>query len=280
MKKSLRTIFISALLVYLMVCTAVYSFQEKLIFPAHEKLIDIGSEYANSYTVEHTADDGIKLSSWYIPPKNNNKNKIILYLHGNGGNISHRVGEYSSFLDEDYGLFALDYRGYGKSEGSPSEEGLYKDARSAVKFIEDKGFQTKDIILYGESLGTAIAIQLASEKEFYAVILESPFTSMLNVAKKHYSFLPVSLLLKHKFDSLSKLHKVDENILVMHGDRDSLVPYEYGLEIYNSLKKNKENKNNKQIISMTTFKNKGHNNHSLDETKEAWKEFLDSLLKI
>jgi len=238
--------------------------------------MDVGPKFTKAYTVTHEADDGVKLSSWYIPPKNGN-DKIILYLHGNGGNISYRIGEYSLFLDENYGLFALDYRGYGNSKGSPSEEGLYKDARSAVKFIEDKGFNTENIILYGESLGSGIAIQLASEKDFHAVILESPFTSMTNVAKEHYPFLPVSLLLNHKFDSLSKLHNVDENVLIMHGDKDNIVPYKNGLEIFNNLKKNRDAKKGKQVISMTSFKNKGHNNHDIDATKIAWKKFLDSL---
>ena len=116
--------------------------------------------------------------------------------------------------------------------GKPNEMGLYEDARSAVKWLNMKSINDKDIIIYGESLGTAIAVEIAQNKKYAGVILESPFTSMVNIGKKYYPFFPVSLLLKDKFESYKKINNVFIPVLIMHGKVDKIVPYDMGRKMY------------------------------------------------
>ena len=124
------------------------------------------------------------------------------------------------------------YRGFSGNEGKPSEEGIYKDSEAAKKWLNENGVDDKNIILYGESLGTAVAVDLASKNNFAGIILESPFTSMTKLAKKYYPYLPVKILLKDKYDSENKLHKINIPILIMHGYKDTIVPFEMGKRIY------------------------------------------------
>ena len=119
-----------------------------------------------------------------------------------------------------------------RNKGKPNEVGLYEDAKSAVKWLQAKGIDRKNIILYGESLGTAIAVEIAQNKRFAGVILESPFTSMVNMGKKYYPFFPVSLLLKDKFESHKKINKISVPILIIHGKVDKIVPYAMGKKMY------------------------------------------------
>ena len=140
-------------------------------------------------------------------------------------------------MDVNYLIFA--YRGFSGNKGKPSESGLYEDALAAKKWLNSKEIEDKNIILYGESLGTAIAINLAKDNSFSGVILESPFTSMESLAKKYYPYLPVKILLKDKFNSIDKLNMNNSPLLVMHGEKDRIVPFSMGKEIYSEYKSQK-----------------------------------------
>ena len=131
------------------------------------------------------------------------------------------------------------WRGYSGSSGKPTESGLYQDAKSAVNWLKLKGIAEKNIILYGESLGTSVAIEIGQNKNFAGMILEAPFTSMVDTGKKHYPFFPVKLLLKDKYESKNKIKNIKFPILVMHGKKDKIIPFYMGEAIYNLANKPK-----------------------------------------
>jgi len=176
--------------------------------------------------------DNIDLISWHHN-KNSNNYKTILFLHGNAGSLENRIHKINHFKDINVNFLLLAWRGFSGNKGKPTEEGLYEDARSAVKWLESIGIKEHDIIVYGESLGTAVAIEIGQNKKFAGIILESPFTSMIAVGKDKYPFLPVSFLLKDKYESEKKIKNIKSPILVMHGMVDNIVPFHMGKKIYN-----------------------------------------------
>jgi fermentation-respiration switch protein FrsA (DUF1100 family) len=175
-----------------------------------------------------TASDGTKLHAWWIPKPG--AKFATLHLHGNAGNITHRDLSASTILQAGSSVLLLDYRGYGKSEGKPSERGIYRDADAAYDWLVTKGFKPGQIILHGESLGTAVAAELASRRKCTGVVLEAPFTSARAVAHK---VLPlVGPLLVWGFDTKSRMAKINAPVFVIHGDRDAVITYEFGQQIF------------------------------------------------
>ena len=132
----------------------------------------------------------------------------------------------------DVNFLIIAWRGFSGNKGKPNELGLYRDAESAIKWLKFKGIIEKNIILYGESLGTGVAVEIAQNKNYAGVILESPFTSMINMGKKYYPFFPVSILLKDKFESYKKINNIFVPVLIMHGKVDKIVPYDMGKKMY------------------------------------------------
>ena len=169
-------------------------------------------------------------------------------------------------------VFIIDYRQYGRSEGKVSEQGTYLDARAALAYLHSrKEINREKIIFFGRSLGSAVAVELALNEKCRALILETPFTSILEMGKKLYPFLPVSLLLKTKYDSLAKIRNIKVPILVMHGDKDALVPFEHGKRLYDMANEPKE---------FYTIPGAGHNDTHIvggDEYFDVIKEFVNKL---
>ena len=166
----------------------------------------------------------------------NQKYKTILFFHGNAGKLNNRIYKLNELSNLDINYLIVAYRGFSGNDGSPSEEGLYEDSVASKNWLNDLGIDDKNIILYGESLGTAIAVDLASKNTFAGIILESPFTSMEKLAKKYYPYLPVTFLLKDKYNSEIKLKNISAPILIMHGKKDKIVPFKMGLEMFNKSK--------------------------------------------
>ena len=180
--------------------------------------------------VTFAAADGVKLHGWYCPVQN--PRAVVLYAHGNGGNIATRAPLYR-LLTERLGVtvLAFDYRGYGKSEGDPSEEGLLADARAARRFLAEKaGVAEDEIILYGQSLGGGVVVDLAAKDGAGGLILESTFTSLAAVANHKYPL--TGGLLTNKFDSLSKIGEYEGATLIVHGEDDRLVPIKQAKQMY------------------------------------------------
>ena len=216
---------------YFALLISTYIFQRNLLY--HPK---INNYYGHqlSVAVEKTiikTQDNVELLSWYHN-KNLNSDKTLLFLHGNAGSLENRIEKLNHFGNMKLNFLIVAWRGFNGNKGKPTEKGLYEDARSAIKWLNSKGITEKSIIIYGESLGTGVAIEISQNKNFAGVILEAPFTSMVDVGKDKYPFLPVSLLLKDKYESDKKIKNVKSPILVMHGKVDNIVPLYMGKKIY------------------------------------------------
>jgi fermentation-respiration switch protein FrsA (DUF1100 family) len=175
-------------------------------------------------------EDGVALSSWYLPPRGSRP--VVLYCHGNGGHIGYRCERLARFAREGYGVLFLEYRGYGGNPGLPCEGGLCADAAAAYDFLVREGVPAERIALYGESLGTGVAVQLAACREVGAVILEAPFTSIAAAAQCHYPFVPCRWLVRDRFASLSAIVRVRAPKLFLHGGRDRIVPIRFGRALF------------------------------------------------
>lgn len=167
--------------------------------------------------------DGHLLTAWYAPPGRPD-GLVVLHVHGNSGTIADRADKAQSFLAAGHGVLWLEYRGFAGMPGRPTESGLYDDARGAMGWLAGQGVPVSRVVLYGESLGTGVAVQIASETTPAAVILEAPYTSIPDVAARQYPFVPVRWLALDQFDSLAKIGRVTAPLLMIHGERDGMIP--------------------------------------------------------
>jgi fermentation-respiration switch protein FrsA (DUF1100 family) len=183
--------------------------------------------------------DGVKLSAWFIPAKD--AEMTILYCHGNGGNMMHRLDSINLFNRMGLNCFIFDYRGYGQSDGKPTEEGTYIDAMTAYKWLtEDKKMPAEKIILFGRSLGGSVAANLASRVEAGSLVIESCFTSYTDMGKKVYPYMPVRWFAKFNYDTVGSLKKVQCPVMIIHGRGDEIIPFEFGPELYDAANEPKE----------------------------------------
>ncbi len=228
------TSILALILFYILLVIVVFFFQRNLMYhPSVDNYLndDLGAEPTEIEKVKIITEDKIDLMGWFYK-KDIKKFKTVLFFHGNAGSLKNRTYKLNHFKDLDVNFLIIAWRGFSGNMGKPNEVGLYTDARSAVKWLNTKGIKDKDIILYGESLGTAVAVEIAKNKNYAGVILESPFTSMVNMGKKYYPFFPVSFLLKDKFESYKKINKISAPIFIMHGKVDKIVPYTMGKKMY------------------------------------------------
>ncbi len=171
-----------------------------------------------------TTPDGVKLNGWFLPSPHPTGWTILL-LHGNAGNISHRLEKYALLLETGASVFALDYRGYGRSSGEPDETGTYVDAEAAYQYLTaQRHIAPQRIVVYGESLGSAVAVDLASHAKIGGLILEEAFTSAADVGQAMYPFLPMRWLLRTRYDSLSKIGRIQAPLLIFHSRDDEFFP--------------------------------------------------------
>lgn len=175
--------------------------------------------------------DALEIVGWYAPPPSPGRPVVVLY-HGNAGHLGMRAFKARAFLDAGFGVWLAGYRGYGGNPGSPSEEGLYADARAALDHLAAGGIGGERVVLYGESLGTGVAVQMATERPVGAVVLEAPYTTIPDVAAGIYPFAPVHLLARDRFDSIAKISRIGAPLLVLHGERDRVVPIDLGRRLF------------------------------------------------
>ena len=222
----------SIILAYIIIVLFTYLYQRKLLYhPSENNYLD---ETQLNHTIEKTfIQSNDKLVSWYF--KKNPKFKTILFFHGNAGKLDNRVYKLNELSKLELNYLIVAYRGFSGNAGKPTESGLYEDANFAKIWLNKNGVKDKDIIIYGESLGTAVAIDLASRYNFSGIILESPFTSMLDLAQKYYPIFPVKLILKDRYESRKKLNDIKSPVLVMHGKKDKIVPFYMGEQILEAL---------------------------------------------
>jgi uncharacterized protein len=237
-------ITVVALLVggYALVLVSLLIFQRSLLYHPDASTPDpTRSGAAQMQPVWGESVDGIRLMSWY--GQGNPQQPIVVYFHGNAGNIGSRGDKVSPFLDAGFGVLLVGYRGYGGNPGKPTEQGLYADGRAALSTLEDR----RSLIFYGESLGTAVATAMAAERAgagepVSAVILEAPFTSVTDASKHYYPYVPVSLLLKDTFDQASRIAHVAAPVLIFHGEKDRTMPIRFGKRLFEAARMPKESK--------------------------------------
>ena len=183
--------------------------------------------------------DNTKVSAWYIPHPQ--ALKTVLFFHGNGGNMSHRASSVSVFHQLKLNVLIIDYPGYGESEGVPTESGLYQSADAAWHYlINAKKFKTENIIIFGRSLGGAVAVDLASRVNAAAVIVESTFTSAHDMADIIFPVLSRFLVLRYSFDSMSKIKNISSPLLVIHSPDDEMIPFTLGEKLFTHANANKQ----------------------------------------
>jgi len=231
-KMSLFYIFRLILIVYLIVTLGLYIFQRKLLYYPNFNSPLKGDGLIHSFeNINIKTKYNIILKGWFH--LKDPKKKTILFFHGNAGTLDSRIYKLNFLGNLDVNFLIIAWRGYSGNSGKPSEFGLYQDAKSALNWLNSKGITEDKIILYGESLGTSVAIEVGQNKDFAGIILEAPFTSMIDIGKKHYPFFPVKFLLKDKYESVKKVKNLKSPLLVMHGKKDKIVPFYMGEKIFN-----------------------------------------------
>ena len=230
-----------ACVVYLLIVILLMLFEEKLIFPAPTYPVgNWAPEHFEYEDVRFASPDGTQLHGWYL--QHENPRGYLMYCHGNGDCVAFLDGTVNHLRKRHaLSVFVFDYRGYGRSEGSPTEAGVLKDSEAALNWFADRtGRPQSEMILLGRSLGGGVAVDLAARHQVKAVVLQNTFTSMVDVAAIHYRWLPVRWLMRTKFDSLSKIDGYDGPVLQSHGTHDQVVPIELGRQLHAAIRGTKQ----------------------------------------
>lgn len=248
--------------------------KNSLYFPDRQILADPKALRIPFEEISLTTRDNVLLHSWHLKHpeaagRPDQARPLILFCHGNAGNISHRLDKMEILYDLGLDVFIFDYRGYGKSKGSPSEKGTYEDALAAwLHLNEEKKIPAEKIALYGESLGAAVAAHLAAQKKVSAVILEGAFTSTVDMGKEVFPFLPVKWMVSYEYDTLGKIGQVQAPKLILHSPQDDIVPFRMAQKLFEAAQEPKE-----------LFKLQGSHNDSFLESGKAYPESIRSFLK-
>ena len=230
-RNNLLQIILVIFFIYFLILVFLYFYQRNLLYHPNENNYSEDKISVDIENVRIKTSDNIELLGWYHE-KNLKDFKTLIFFHGNAGSLENRIHKLNHFRDMNINFLIIAWRGFSGNKGNPSEQGLYEDGKSAIDWLIKKGVSEKNLILYGESLGTGVATHLAQNKNFAGVILETPFTSMIDAAKKFYPYIPVKLLLKDKFENYKKIKNINLPILIMHGEIDQLVPFSMGKKIY------------------------------------------------
>ncbi len=252
---------------YLLMCLAVYLLQARLVYLPHRTLLatpdDVGLPYER---VALAAADGVALAAWFLPVED--ARGVVLLCHGNAGNLSHRLDTLRILHGLRVSTLIFDYRGYGQSEGTPSEEGTYRDAEAAWRWlVEQKRAKPERIIVFGRSLGGGVASWLAAEREPAALVLESTFTSLPDVGASLYPFLPVRLLARIHYPTLERMAAIECPVLVVHSPDDELIPYSHGRALFDAAL------GPKHFLEL-----EGDHNNGFELTGQAYADGLDAFL--
>lgn len=230
---------------YAAACIAMFVLQDRFVWFPSRAIVAAPDQFGMPYEDVHmTASDGVSLHGWLVPPPareaQGDARRAVLFCHGNAGNVSNCIGVAQAFHKLGYTVLLFDYRGYGLSEGAPSEIGTYLDARAAWTHLTEEGFAKEDIAIVGQSLGGAVAAHLAREVEAPIVVVENTFTSAGDLGAEQYRVLPVRWLLRSKYPTLDNLVALGARTLVIHTPGDEIVPYRHGERIFAALSAPKE----------------------------------------
>jgi uncharacterized protein len=212
-----------------------YVSQRRLVFRPDPTAADLAAAGLDEQMkeVSISTTDGLLLSSWWAPPVRPD-GRVIVYLHGNAGHRGSRADRIRDYLASGYGVLLVGYRGYGGNPGQPTEIGLYDDARANLAFLTKERVRPEQTILLGESLGTAVAIQMATEFPILALVLEAPLASVLHSARARYPLFAFDFLVRDKFNSVAKIGKIKVPLLLIHGERDRTTSVRFGRMVYDA----------------------------------------------
>lgn len=249
MKKAAMNIVLGIGVLYIGVCGFLYIYQRNLMYFPGGPRPALTAETPPEFLITHP-ETGLQLEGLYWPAKADRP--TIVFFHGNGQAYQYWVDKLASYRQKGYGVLFTDYRGYGGQPGKPTEQGIYADARSFITALEEqKNIKPQNMIFYGESLGTGVAVQMATETAPMAVILENAYSATSDVAKGRYKIFPVELLMKDQYRSIDKIGALSMPKLLVHGQKDQVIPIRYGRRLYEAAAEPKEFK----VIA-----NAGHNN--------------------
>jgi uncharacterized protein len=272
MRKLRRFIFSvlkGAVIVYAMVVGILWFMQDTMLYhrSAGAPMLNDPALLPKREIVCLTTADGLNLRSWYFKPARAEMPTVV-FFHGNAGDIGNHLPFAKFLIEAGYGLLALEYRGYGGNPGTPREAGLVADGRAALAFLKDQGVPDSGIVLYGESLGTGIAVQLAAERPVRALILRSPYTSIAEVAAIQLPYIPARWLVRDRFDSLGVIGLSKAPLFIFHGAHDTLIPLALGRVLFEAAAEPK---------TWLTVEGVGHNDVQTPEAERAMLDFLAHL---
>ena len=232
---------ISAFFIYFLMGLMIFLYQRKILFNVSgkpNKPEDYGLNKIKELKIQ--TSDGVGLLAWFSMPKPNLP--LLVYFHGNSFDIGERAHRIKRYINNGWGVLLLAWRGYSGNLGKPTEKNLYIDGESAIKWIIDNlNFDYENLIIYGESLGCAVAVDLGTRYKFKSIVLESPFTSILDIARRRYKIYPVKYFILDKFDNYSKIDKILSPVLIISGKKDEVVPHSHSDKLF--LKANNPKKN-------------------------------------
>ena len=237
--RALKRVVLVVAGLYLALCMLVFAVQRSLIYqPSQEYRSPASLGLQNVDEVQLKMAGGESLISWYAPASGDRP--TLLMFHGNGGALHHRAARVRLLTNAGYGVFLLGYPGYGGNAGDPSEANFVAAAGLAYDFLQQQHVSAANLVIYGTSLGSAVAVQLSAREDAAALILEAPMSSVRDIAASLYPIFPVSLLLRDPFLSREHIQQVDERLLIIHGDADRVIPLASGRRLFDAANDPKE----------------------------------------
>jgi alpha-beta hydrolase superfamily lysophospholipase len=264
-RKIVFTLVRVAAISYVAITGLIWWTQDWLVFrPSVESPIFPESEGLSHEDIAIEVIPGTKIRGWFVPaPKE--RRGTILYFHGNGGNLSSILSRIRSFAEQGFDSFSIDYEGYGASDGAPSEANLYRDAEAAWEWLtKERGVEPDQIVVWGHSLGGAVAIWCASKHTPRMVLLDSTFTSMPAMGAHIYPIFPIRLIAHNIFDNQERVQKIHVPILIAHSKDDGLIPFEMGQELFSAANEPK------RFVEL-----QGNHNDGFESTPAAWKAMIE-----
>ena len=261
----LKKTLVTLLFLYVLLLIGFYFFQEKVIFQSKKLNKNYAFDFPHKFEeVNLNATDSALINALHF--KVENPKGILLYFHGNKGNLKRWGTIVLPYTNYNYDVFVIDYRGYGKSNGMRSEKMMYDDSQVAYEYLK-KRFNENKIVVYGRSIGATFATFVAAQNNPKHLVLEAPFYSLISTMRSQFWPVPYDLLLKYKFQSFELIPKVTAPTIIFHGDKDSLIPIEFGKKLYEA--------SNTEIAEFIILKDGTHHNLT---TFESYKEKLETIL--
>lgn len=263
----MKVFIIAFFAIYLAFNAFVYAKQREMMYiPSPERVAPADVGLGAVEEVALTTASGIELTSWFARPQAGRP--TVLFFHGNAGAVRHRAYRFREFMAHGYGVFVLGYPGYGGNAGEPSEPGFHEAARLAYDFLRTSGVDSQEIVIYGESIGSGVAVQLAARVEAKALVLEAPMSSATDVAREHYPLLVATFFLRDSYPSEDYIDRIDMPLLVIHGEKDTIIPPGLGRKLVERAAEPKK---------LVVIEGAGHNNLSEYSTGRIAHEFIESL---